>query len=549
MPEKKLSYTLRLLVIIFLIQGQLVAYSRQCLSQDLKGKAVEWFNAGDFQKALPVFTKLVYDFPYDYLVKYYAGASLVETGDYGIEAEKNLLLASGSEVPVKVWYYLGRFYHAKENWNNAQRFYNRFRNNADSTDISELRIDELAQFCFNHINPFITAGKVELQSPEIVGPDQPADSALIPEENKDVIILPSKQAIRIDTLKSDTPGVLTWKGDITGSENQNKPDRDSGKVVIPKTIQKERIEKVAVQPELPPDLKSDSVIISKKSFPDNPVPVKTDIGHPVVRQENAVPAFIRFRINERVTYLVADMFQEPAALKEFRMGEEKSRLLDSLLREVERLRERYHTLLAPDLKDSLAGKIRNAEFSNVTLKNEIGFHYSQAAILENLWWKDAGLSAYERFLHVSDSLEHLQLKAAASLRKETAGDTARVTTVTSAVPGPMDSGMQKTPENKAPQVQENKQDEVVFKVQLGICDKTISPLRKKLMDKISKIRTVENYINEKGHTICTTGNLTSYEDALVLQNQIRQEGIKDAFVIALKNGKRVPLPAENVKKQ
>jgi hypothetical protein len=39
----------------------------------------------------------------------------------------------------------------------------------------------------------------------------------------------------------------------------------------------------------------------------------------------------------------------------------------------------------------------------------------------------------------------------------------------------------------------------------------------------------------------TVGELTNLNDAAMLQKQIRMEGIKDAFVIAFQNGKRITL--------
>ena len=61
------------------------------------------------------------------------------------------------------------------------------------------------------------------------------------------------------------------------------------------------------------------------------------------------------------------------------------------------------------------------------------------------------------------------------------------------------------------------------------------------MDKLSYIRKIENYTDEKGVVVYTTGNLLNYDDALKMQNQVRQEGVKDAFVVPYYNGKRITL--------
>ncbi|HNU78400.1 MAG TPA: SPOR domain-containing protein, partial [Prolixibacteraceae bacterium] len=89
---------------------------------------------------------------------------------------------------------------------------------------------------------------------------------------------------------------------------------------------------------------------------------------------------------------------------------------------------------------------------------------------------------------------------------------------------------------------EEKDEGIVYKIQLGSFIREIPAKKKAMFDKISKIRIIDTFVNEEGATVYTTGNLANFEDAITLQNQVRQEGIKDAFVIAMKNGKRVSLP-------
>jgi hypothetical protein len=67
---------------------------------------------------------------------------------------------------------------------------------------------------------------------------------------------------------------------------------------------------------------------------------------------------------------------------------------------------------------------------------------------------------------------------------------------------------------------------------------------------IAMLRKVENYIDDKGVVVYTTGNLTTYDDALVMLNQIKQEGVKDAIIAAYQNGKRITLEqAKETEKQ
>jgi hypothetical protein len=43
---------------------------------------------------------------------------------------------------------------------------------------------------------------------------------------------------------------------------------------------------------------------------------------------------------------------------------------------------------------------------------------------------------------------------------------------------------------------------------------------------LSVIRTIETYTDEKGVVVYTTGNLTRYEDAMKLQNQVNRKAYK-----------------------
>lgn len=554
MLNNKISFILKAVFILLVLQSQVYGYTEKNVAQDQREKAITWFNSGQFERALPVFVKLVYDFPYDYTVKYYAGVCLVETGDFGKETEKNLLLASGSDVPARVWYYLGRMYHAGGNWNSAQRYYNRFKNNADSTEVRELRVNELIQFCYSNINPFIA--------------NEPGGNALPPKSEKENVITyqqniqpnagiieSGKKTVTPDKDRT-IPGSPAVKSEnVTTVAPAGKVPLESGKPETILNIGKENTER-----DVP---KKDSVIV-KRENPKADVSEKEKTGEKItadsthlttpvpqvisVKLKSEPLEFINFQINERITYLIEGMFQEGDALKEYQTGKWKSQQLDSLIMDLDRLRNQYHIAMDPVKRDSLAKKIQQTEYSDLILKNEIQGHFVKAAEIENQWWKDAEFSVYKTFSQVSDSLKKLQAMPSHPVKEKESPDAVSIKRDTVSVVNPIQAET-KHETDKVPAAKPVNAAEIVYKIQLGICDKTISPQRKKLLDKISKIRPVESYVNPNGSTVCTTGNLRNFDDAVILQNQIRQEGIKDAFVIALKNGKRISLPAENKIKQ
>ncbi len=82
---------------------------------------------------------------------------------------------------------------------------------------------------------------------------------------------------------------------------------------------------------------------------------------------------------------------------------------------------------------------------------------------------------------------------------------------------------------------------IVFKLQIGVFSKKLSP---------DMLRTYENYAgtkkiifttNNKGLFIYTIGNFSNFEDAGAFNVELKGYGFKDAFVVAYKNGQRIPL--------
>ena len=85
-------------------------------------------------------------------------------------------------------------------------------------------------------------------------------------------------------------------------------------------------------------------------------------------------------------------------------------------------------------------------------------------------------------------------------------------------------------------------DNIVFKVQIGSFPKgKLTPAFKTRYAKLSQIRKIDKYTDEKKYDIYTIGNFTDYNDATLLKNQLIMEGVKGAFLAAFKNGERVPV--------
>ncbi|MBN2805296.1 MAG: SPOR domain-containing protein, partial [Prolixibacteraceae bacterium] len=82
---------------------------------------------------------------------------------------------------------------------------------------------------------------------------------------------------------------------------------------------------------------------------------------------------------------------------------------------------------------------------------------------------------------------------------------------------------------------------IIYKIQIGAYSKDLPQYIEKLHRKLSILRKIDQHTDERGVTVYTIGEVANLGDALSLQEQIRTEGVKDAFVVAYNNGKRITL--------
>jgi hypothetical protein len=90
-------------------------------------------------------------------------------------------------------------------------------------------------------------------------------------------------------------------------------------------------------------------------------------------------------------------------------------------------------------------------------------------------------------------------------------------------------------------------DEVVFKVQIGAYREEVPTEKANIFAKLSD-KNLSNYINDNGLTIYTVGNFNTYGEAATFKLElVEQYGLTDGFVVAFKNGKRIPLSEVKIK--
>ncbi len=88
---------------------------------------------------------------------------------------------------------------------------------------------------------------------------------------------------------------------------------------------------------------------------------------------------------------------------------------------------------------------------------------------------------------------------------------------------------------------------ITFKVQIGAYKEEVPAEKASIFTKLSA-KSFSRYVNEKGLTIYTVGNVKTYDEAAKLKLELTEEyGLTDVFVVAFKDGKKIPLSEVKIK--
>jgi hypothetical protein len=239
---------------------------------------------------------------------------------------------------------------------------------------------------------------------------------------------------------------------------------------------------------------------------------------------------IKFNINNEIIYIYYSNFKTKEGEIYFREGNLKQNELDRFVKETEELREKYITSKLWTEKDSIGQRILILESQTYELKSVVNQLFLQAKSVENEYWQNATTEETENFIKAINAASS-EIENKNAVQPDALIESPELiippvlidnNEVESSTPKPKPSG-------------------IIYKIQLGAFSRGIPNNMKTVFSKISVIRKVENYTDDKGVVVYTTGNLTNYNDAVLMQNQIRQEGIKDPIIAAYLNGKRITL--------
>ncbi|MBN2812500.1 MAG: PD40 domain-containing protein [Bacteroidales bacterium] len=163
---------------LLLCLSLLTALCNETMSQDsayaaLRSEAADHFAAGDFDKALPLYRKLLSQFPAEPAYQFGTGVCLVNLNTSLQEAIQLLRAASLSGQEPLSHYYLGRALHLYYAFDDAIKAYSKFALAGKKTDKKAYDVERLITMARNGLN-FTRSGKpVKVQDTAVIAYNQP----------------------------------------------------------------------------------------------------------------------------------------------------------------------------------------------------------------------------------------------------------------------------------------------------------------------------------------------------------------------------------------
>ena len=240
--------------------------------------------------------------------------------------------------------------------------------------------------------------------------------------------------------------------------------------------------------------------------------------------ENARKATINFQVNSAISYFSFSHFVKIESKKTFYTAWQKQKEFNKLSAQTDSLRKSYADS-SNDQKEKISTLILKAEQQLMALNEEIPVLYEKVRNEENQYWQSASAGERTKFQEKIKLYQDSLQQASVLRSKQTLPDTITYISRTE----------KKTAADTEPV------SAIIYKIQVGAFKGKLPDTAAKSIKKLGVLRKVESFKDEKGITVYTTGSLKRYQDALILQGQVKLEGIKNATISAYNNGKKITL--------
>ena len=555
--KKDLFSLHNLTAVLLLFCSFQIVIGQQTLGKETLG--IDYFQQGNYEKALPIFAKLAQSYPDNAMYNYYYGVSLIKNNIFETAAKEALLNAVVDKTPANANFYLAIYFHALENWQEAKDFYDRYEKNGSKQEKKSLRFDYYADLCKQQSNPF--------------KPVKPADTALFgdsllkPPQKIDEKNFPIPEALKkawfnfqvneilayhsIEDFRSEASKILFTKAWICTGRNDSLITLTDSLRKIHDSITRVDTRLGMVQQIVDCEQKSYQLMRDREKFLD-----QSRVKESAYWEREGTKAATAY--NTAILARENNLNQE--RIKEEKLREKPQEPEIAPVSEVEKEKITSQPAIQPVEKVE-----KSKEVEELVYRVQIGSFKNgvQTAAFKTIYAKISKFRKVDKFTDdkknvvftignfsrsadadkMKDQLLKEGMKGAKVISFNKSGEkaaktapspVARKDSVKSVVAPPpvLPSG---NTTNQSAAV-----ENLIFRVQISsLKNGIVTPAFKKIYAKISKLYKVDKYTDSRKYEIYTIGEFTGYPDATRMKNQLIQLGIKDAFIAAFHNGERI----------
>ena len=239
---------------------------------------------------------------------------------------------------------------------------------------------------------------------------------------------------------------------------------------------------------------------------------------------------IEFKINSQITYYSPEQFKTEEGKYSYEKAHEKQLELNAALNKLEMLRNQYQLARSSEERNRIGQEIIPLETEIYSIKEETTQFFIQSGNVENSYWENVTDEEIKDFLYELESYTSINNE---NQNKQTVPINDNFEYI--------DPSILFQGRTEPIKEERHRSDELIYKIQIGAYSRALPAHIDRLFKKLSVLRKIENYTDEKGVVVYTVGNLNNYEDAEKMRLQVKQEGAEDAIVVPYYNGKRITL--------
>lgn len=551
-------------VVLLLLCSFQIAIGQQKLGKETLG--TDYFNQGDYEKALPVFAKLAQSYPDNAMYNYYYGVCLIKNNIFEMAAKEALLNSVVDKTPVNANFYLANYFHALENWQEALGFYDRYDKAGTKQEKRTLKLSYYVDLCNKKINPFKPVKKTDTA---LFG-----DSLLKPPPKIDEKNFPIPEALKkawfsfqvnevvnyhlIDDFRSEASKILFTKAWICTGKNDSIVALTDSLRKVHDSISRVDTRLGMVQQIVDCEQKSYQLMRDREKFLD-----QSRVKESAYWEREGIKAATAYN---------ATIVERENKLNQEKIKEEKSKanLQDSNISVVPEVRkETEQTTNNQPITPPAEVKEKNTETDELVYKVQIG-SFKNGILTPSFKTLYARISKLRKIDKFTDSKKYA-IYTIGSFPRSADAEKMKDQLIKEGIKGAKVASFNKGGEKvakPAPAVVSKKDsvksvgitppvtptgdsqgstsgksiavDGLIFKVQIGsFRNGVVTPSFKKIYLRISKLYKINKYTDSKKFEIYTIGDFSAYADATKMKDQMVKDGIKDAFVAAFFKGERI----------